>query len=93
MVIQGSSPVFIVPSSFFMVPGRFLWLFMALCWIFMVQCGFLWFFMVLCRFFMVSVGFFMIPGGFHDFRLVFMSFHGSKLVHIRAERQRREVRR
>ena len=73
-----------------MVPGGFLWLFMALGWFFMVPGRLLWFQVGFSWF---QVGFHGSRSVFHDSSLFFMFFHVSKLVYIRAERRRREVRR
>ena len=77
-------------------------------WFFIVLAGFIGLFMVLVGFYMVLDGFFffMVPGqsfvvpvGFHgpgtvvhNSKLVFMVLHTSRLIYIRAERQRRKAR-
>ena len=73
MVIHGSRSVFMVPRWFFMVPGRFLWLFMALGgfhdsrWVIMVIHG-------SRSVSMVPGWFFMIPGGFSWFSIILDRF-------------------
>ena len=91
-----SRSVFEVPGWFFMVPGEFSWFqvdhyghqLFQVCfhnsrWV-------LWIFRVPGFFFMIIHG---SRSVFLDSRLVFMVFHGSWLVYIRAERRRHEVRR
>ena len=60
-----------------MVPGGFLWLFMALGWFFMVPGQFLWF---QGGFLLFQVGFHGSWSGFHDFRSIIIAINGSRLV-------------